>query len=145
MIECILCFISQLPKPYDLADTNEKYPITYEESMNTVLVQEMERFNRLINAITSSLTDLKKAIKGLVVMNAELEVLVGPRGLIPVLNHLEATWQNYCRDSNSCRTGWTITSQLCFGSLDSTLLRYRHEIYLIFLDKRYRIIPTPLI
>lgn len=41
-----------------------RYPVDYYESMNTVLCQELVRFNRLIVTIHTSLSQLQKALKG---------------------------------------------------------------------------------
>lgn len=50
-----------------------RYPVLYEESLNTVLSQEAIRFNRLLKIIAQTLNDLLKAVKGLVVMSDMLE------------------------------------------------------------------------
>ena len=65
--------LDQLPAQFDLPTIYEKFPILYEDSMNTCLRQELIRYNKLTKVVKSSLESLIKAVKGLVVMNSELE------------------------------------------------------------------------
>ncbi|XP_062056155.1 dynein axonemal heavy chain 1 [Lepus europaeus] len=65
----------RLPEPINLQQVMAKYPVLYEESMNTVLVQEVIRYNRLLQVIIQTLRDLLKALKGLVVMSSQLELM----------------------------------------------------------------------
>ena len=78
---------NKMPEPFDLEYANYKYPVMYLESMNTVLCQEMVRFNRLIEVIKKSIADLAKALEGLVVMSGDLEALGNSMydGKIPAL------------------------------------------------------------
>ena len=62
-----------MPLPFNVRAAEKKYPVRYEQSMNTVLTQELTRFNGLINMIRSSLSDIKKAIKGEVLLSPQLE------------------------------------------------------------------------
>jgi len=63
----------RLPHPYPLDECEERFPTLYEESMNTVVKQECLRYNKLLWAMDKSLKDFRKAIKGLIVMTADLE------------------------------------------------------------------------
>jgi len=65
--------LNRLPAPWDLPEVQKKYPTMYKESMNTVLVQELTRFNNLISVIASTLRDIQKAVQGLLLMSLDLE------------------------------------------------------------------------
>lgn len=68
--------------PTALLDLDEAKEGTFDKdangqvkSLSTVLKQEVERFNKLIKVLWRVLVDIKKAIKGLVVMSLELEMV----------------------------------------------------------------------
>ncbi|XP_026982494.1 dynein axonemal heavy chain 3 [Sagmatias obliquidens] len=65
--------LSKLPNDFDLELVVKSYPVVYGESMNTVLRQELIRFNRLTKVVRISLINLGRAIKGQVLMSSELE------------------------------------------------------------------------
>ena len=63
---------SKTPEVLPIHEIQKMYPTSYEESMNTVLVQEVIRYNRLLEVMKENLINVKKALKGLIVMSDEL-------------------------------------------------------------------------
>ena len=80
--------LQRVPAIMDLEAVAKKHPVMYEESMNTVLIQEVIRFNNLLAVMQSSLKDLLKALKGLVVMSESLERMANSL----FLNQVPAQW-----------------------------------------------------
>ncbi|XP_066453022.1 dynein axonemal heavy chain 1 isoform X2 [Eleutherodactylus coqui] len=67
--------LKKIPQLISVQDVMVKYPVMYQESMNTVLLQEVIRYNRLIEVLFQTLRDLLKAMKGQVVMSSQLELM----------------------------------------------------------------------
>merc|ERR1740123_1348905 len=66
-------FLEEIRPPFDMEAVSARYPVDYHESLNTVLTQEMLRFNKLIKRVRASLADVGKSVKGLVVRDHNLD------------------------------------------------------------------------
>jgi hypothetical protein len=65
--------LGHLPAPFDIEEVGSRFPVTYGQSLNVVLVQEMARYNKLCAVIRDSLRSMSGALQGLLVMSSELE------------------------------------------------------------------------
>jgi len=61
--------LNQLPPQFNIEDVNRLKPVVRENSMNTVITQDVLRYNRLIERIYSTVNKLKRAINGLEIMD----------------------------------------------------------------------------
>jgi len=88
--------------PFNLEQVSDAYPTLYTESMNTVLQQECIRYNKVIDKLLSSLKDIRKALKGEVVMTAELEEM----GVSLFNNQVPSMWAKVAYPSLKPLAAW---------------------------------------
>ncbi|ORZ30920.1 dynein heavy chain and region D6 of dynein motor-domain-containing protein [Catenaria anguillulae PL171] len=80
--------VTRVSRPLDVEAVMKKYPTDYKESMSTVLVQEVVRYNRVLKLVHSSLQDLIKACKGVVVMSEQLDAMANSMSV----NQVPGNW-----------------------------------------------------
>lgn len=82
--------LEKIPKKFDLEIAEVKYPISGKNSLNSVLLQELVRFNNLIKVIVDSLREIDQALKGLIGLSESLDRVCDSllKGIVPDL------WKN---------------------------------------------------
>ncbi|CUG87383.1 dynein heavy chain, putative [Bodo saltans] len=93
---------SKVPPPFDIYEFQKKYPTRYDESMNTVLVQEAVRYNKLLKFMSVSVKEFIRAIKGEVGMSGDLEAM----GAVLFTNGVPATWASLAYPSLMPLSSW---------------------------------------
>jgi len=96
--------LAKVPKNYDIEAAAKQHPIKYEDSMNTVLQQELLRYNKLTSVVRASLINVGKAIKGEVPLSVELE------GVCTSLfnNQVPAIWHKRAYPSLKPLASWVL-------------------------------------
>jgi len=67
--------VGRCPEVFDLIVILRAYPVLYDQCLNTVLLMELGKFNKLAKRIKDTCVNLGKAVKGLVVFSPDLEAV----------------------------------------------------------------------
>ena len=87
---------------HSLDQAELEFPARYEQSMNTVLTQELLRYNNLLSIIKQSLSTLRQAIKGKIEMSFEIEEM----GHSIVLSQVPKVWKAISYPSLKPLSSW---------------------------------------
>jgi dynein heavy chain len=92
----------RIPVIFDVEKVEVAYPTDYMEAMNTVLTQELVRFNELLEVVKKDLVDIQLALKGELAMSTALEAL----GTSMVNTWVPERWMNVCYPSLKPLASW---------------------------------------
>ncbi|BBN19721.1 hypothetical protein Mp_8g13060 [Marchantia polymorpha subsp. ruderalis] len=111
ILELAAKLLEGLPVPLRPEEATEHIPefgpTGQVNSLLVVLQQESERFNRLIKVMRSTLVELQRAIKGLVVMSAELEAMFNNF----IANKVPELWNAVAYPSLKPLSSWILDHQ----------------------------------
>ena len=73
ILELLEDITKKTPEVFDREAVFKQFPTDYNESLNTVLIQEVIRYNVLLNLMKTSIVTLEKGLTGRIVMDEETE------------------------------------------------------------------------
>ncbi len=100
--------LKRIPVALDIHRAMDTYPTDYNQSLNTVITQEMTRFNNMLKIVNSTLKTLQKAVKGTVAMSAELDAI----GTSMFNNQVPKAWAKKAYPSLKPLASWLIDLEL---------------------------------
>ncbi|KAJ9505503.1 hypothetical protein QJQ45_023787, partial [Haematococcus lacustris] len=108
LLEVVSSISEALPPPLDRAHASVRrcpfalLPSGHDNSLGTVLTQEMDRFNSLRAVLARSCAELQRAVKGLAVMSQELEGMA----LALINNQVPSVWAQAAYPSLKPLAAW---------------------------------------
>ena len=110
-VEKILAYVeSNLPCFENIEKNKENFPMTYEKTLNLVLVHEVRRYNRLIHTVKTSIEQVRELFK---------------KGKI-----VERDWKKFCQDllEEKIPERWQRASFPCLKSLNGWIEELKRRV-----------------